>query len=637
MPPARKPIRPLSATVASQIAAGEVIERPASVVKELAENALDAHATRITIDLEAGGVELIRVADDGTGIPETELPLALTAHATSKIESPGDLDHIATMGFRGEALASIASVARLSIRSRTEGADGASLIEAEAGVVHPVKPASGPVGTTLEVRNLFFATPARRKFLKTPQTERGRCLDAVRNLAMANPAVGFTLTSDGKTVLDLEPNQSPRDRVLDILGRELEPQLLEAHADDFDDARGITLWGLVGKPEIARPTAIAQHVFVSGRPVKDRTIQHALREAYRGLMEHSRYPTAVLMLEMSPEAVDVNVHPAKAEVRFRDSGHVHSVVHRAVKDALRAADLTPLVAQPARPFTSTLGAGHGGGVGSASTADPQAYVDFFTRHVPAQTGGRLSYDALRDAMEREPASDEPEAQARDTTNSITTSNEPPAHAEGPDHAASHQQLEPKPASPSAILQVHNAYVVTQDEQGVVIVDQHALHERVMFEYLMERLSRGPLESQRLLTPETVDASPAQLEALDSLSELLSQIGIEASPLGPTAVGVHAFPSFLYSRNVDIRPFMSDLLERAATSSIAPTSEEALRDVVDMMSCKAAVKAGDRLGGDELARLLELRHEVERSSSCPHGRPTSVRLTLAQLEKLFHRT
>ncbi len=640
MPPARKPIRPLSPTVASQIAAGEVIERPASVVKELAENALDAHATRITIDLEAGGVELIRVADDGTGIPETELPLALAAHATSKIESPGDLDHIATMGFRGEALASIASVARLSIRSRTADADGASLIEAEAGVVHPPKPASGPVGTTLEVRNLFFATPARRKFLKTPQTERGRCLDAVRNLAMANPAVGFTLTSDGKTVLDLEPNQSPRDRVLDILGRELEPQLLEAHADDFDDARGITLWGLVGKPDIARPTAIAQHVFVSGRPVKDRTIQHALREAYRGLMEHSRYPTAVLMLEMSPEAVDVNVHPAKAEVRFRDAGHVHSVVHRAVKDALRAADLTPLVTQPARPFTNTLGASsNGGGVGSAHAADPQAYVDFFTRQVPAQTGGRLSYDALRAAMEREPSTspplDEPEAQATDTNE--PNNNESPAQAEAPEHAQPHQHLEPKPSYPSTILQVHNAYVVTQDEQGVVIVDQHALHERVMFEYLMERLSRGPLESQRLLTPETVDASPAQLEALDSLTDLLTQIGIEASPLGPTTVGVFAFPSFLSSRNVDIRPFMSDLLERAATSSIPPTSEEALRDVVDMMSCKAAVKAGDKLGEGELTRLLQLRDEVERSSSCPHGRPTSVRLTLAQLEKLFHRT
>ncbi|MEL6797104.1 MAG: DNA mismatch repair endonuclease MutL [Planctomycetota bacterium] len=634
MPPARKPIRPLSPTVASQIAAGEVIERPASVVKELAENALDAGAARITIELEAGGVELIRVSDDGTGITEAELPLALTAHATSKIASPDDLDHIATMGFRGEALASIASVARVSIRSRTAEADGASLIEAEAGVVHPVKPASGPVGTTLEVRNLFFATPARRKFLKTPQTERGRCLTAVKDLAMANPTVGFTLTSDGKTVLDLEPNQSPRDRVLDILGRELEPQLLEAHADDFDDARGITLWGLVGKPEIARPTAIAQHVFVSGRPVKDRTIQHALREAYRGLMEHSRYPTAVLMLEMSPEAVDVNVHPAKAEVRFRDSGHVHSVVHRAVKDALRAADLTPLVAEPARPFTNTLGA-NGGGATTLNTADPQAYVDFFTRRVPAQTGGRLSYDALRDAMEREPGSDQPEAQAREPDHT-TAHNEPPADAGGPEHATPHQTLEPKPTTTPSILQVHNSYVVTQDEQGVVIVDQHALHERVMFEYLMERLSRGPLESQRLLTPETVEASPAQLEALEGLAHLLTQIGIDASPLGPTTVGIHAFPSFLHSRNVDIRPFMSDLLERAATSTITPSSEEALRDVVDMMSCKAAVKAGDKLAGEELSRLLELRDEVERSSSCPHGRPTSVRLTLAQLEKLFHR-
>ncbi|MEL6498299.1 MAG: DNA mismatch repair endonuclease MutL [Planctomycetota bacterium] len=645
MAPARKPIKQLSATVASQIAAGEVIERPASVVKELVENALDAAATRVTIELQAGGIELIRVTDDGTGIPESELPLALTAHATSKIASLDDLDHIATMGFRGEAIASIASVARLSIRSRTRNADSASVIVAEAGAVQPIKPSPGPYGTAAEVRNLFFATPARRKFLKSPQTERGRCLTAVKHLAMANPSVGFSLVSDGKAVIDLAPEQSPRDRVLDILGRELEPQLLEAHADDFDDARGLTLWGLIGKPEIARPTAIAQHVFVSGRPVKDRTIQHALRDAYRGLMEHSRFPTAVLMLEMSPEAVDVNVHPAKAEVRFRDSGHVHSVVFRAVKDALRSADLTPLITPQPRSVPGTLGSG--ASESQRSPSDPKAFAEFFTRQLPATTEGRLSYEALRNAMEgvseHVAAPKAPHAEtASPAENRGTAGDQPASSIETQDESlragsvpssdAAHH-IEPKPS----ILQVHNSYVVTQDDEGVVIVDQHALHERVMFEYLMERLSRGPLESQRLLTPETVDASPAQVEALDSLGDLLARIGIEAAPIGPTAVGVHAFPSFLHARNVGIRPFMSDLLERAAASTIPPSSEEALRDVVDMMSCKAAVKAGDRLGGEELARLLELRDEVERSSSCPHGRPTSVRLTLAQLERLFHRT
>ncbi len=616
----RKPIRQLSKTVASQIAAGEVVERPASVVKELVENSIDAGASRIRVELESGGIELIRIADDGKGIPAGELPLAIEPHATSKITDTEDLDRIATMGFRGEAIASISSVARLTIRSRTEEESSASEIRCNAGEVEPVRPASGPVGTTIEVRNLFYSTPARRKFLKTPQTERGRCLKAVRELAMANPSVGFVIVSEGKTLLDVEPGQDPRDRALAVIGKELEPQLLVASADTFDDSRGIALWGLVGKPEIARPTAIAQHIFVNGRPIKDRTIQHALKEAYRGLMEHSRYPTAVLMLEMSPEGVDVNVHPAKAEVRFRDSGHVHSVVHRAVKEALQKADLTPTVAAFTRPsssFEPLPGAGRTGDV------DPQQMVDFFRRDVPSAVQSRLSYEALRAAMEPTKQSDDETPEEETASESVQPAAESPT--------ASFIE-----SRPSAHLQIHQSYVVTQDQDGVVIVDQHALHERVMFEYLIERLSRGKLESQQLLTPEVIEVSPAQLEALDTITELLEKIGIEAREMGPTAVGVSSFPSFLFDRNVEVQPFMNDLLELAVQSEVPPTSEEAMRDVVDMMSCKAAVKAGDRLNPDELTRLMELRDEVERSSSCPHGRPTSVRLSLYDLEKLFHR-
>jgi len=621
MPADRQPIRQLSKTVASQIAAGEVVERPASVVKELVENSIDAGATRIRVELESGGIELIRIADDGKGIPADELLLAIEPHATSKIVDADDLGRIATMGFRGEALASIASVSRLTIRSRTPSDASASEIRCNAGEVEPVRPASGPVGTMTEVRNLFFSTPARRKFLKTPQTERGRCLKVVRELAMANSAVGFVIVSEGKTLLDVEPGQDPRDRALAVLGKELEPQLLVASADTFDDARGIALWGLVGKPEIARPTAIAQHIFVNGRPIKDRTIQHALKEAYRGLMEHSRYPTAVLMLEMSPEGVDVNVHPAKSEVRFRDSGLVHSVVHRAVKEALQRADLTPTASAFARPtssFDALPGPGRTGEVG------PQQMVDFFKRDVPNAVQGRLSYEALRAAMEPVNTQQADEALAESTDASQPVDGE---------HASASSFIEPRP---SAHLQIHQSYVVTQDDDGVVIVDQHALHERVMFEYLIERLSRGNLESQQLLVPEVIEVSPAQLEALESLSELLAKIGIEARELGPTAVGVSAFPSFLFDRNVEVVPFMDDLLELAVQSAAPPTSEEAMRDVVDMMSCKAAIKAGDRLSPDELSRLMQLRDEVERSSSCPHGRPTSVRLSLYDLEKLFHR-
>lgn len=621
----RRPIRKLSKTVASQIAAGEVVERPASVVKELVENSIDAGATRVRVELEAGGIELIRVSDDGKGISPEELPLAIEAHATSKIETTADLDRIATMGFRGEALASIASVARVSIRSRTAEDQGASEIRVNAGDAEAIRPASGPVGTTIEVRNLFYATPARRKFLKTPQTERSRCLNALREIAMASPAIGFVIATESKTLLDLPPGQDPKTRALAVIGKELEAQMLEVSADEFDDARGIALWGLVGLPAIARPTAIAQHVFVNGRPVRDRTIQHAIKEAYRGLMEHSRYPTAVLMLEMSPEAVDVNVHPAKAEVRFRDSGHVHSVVHRAVKDALRKADLTPMVGSFGRsvsPMDSLLGAGtpvqSAGADQPRPASEEERLVSFFREDVPRATQGRISYESLRAAME--PARDEPQAE------------EPLENpATEPDQTA--RTFE---AKPMAHLQVHQSYVVTQDADGVVIVDQHALHERVMFEYLMERLGRGPLESQALLVPEVIEVSPAQLAALDTLGELLQAIGIEAREMGPTSVGVSAFPSFLFDRGVEIQPFLNDLLELAVQSAVPPTSEEALRDVVDMMSCKAAVKAGDKLSSDELNRLMQLRDEVERSSSCPHGRPTSIRLTLTDLEKLFHR-
>ncbi len=344
----RAPIRKLPPLLVNQIAAGEVVERPASVVKELVENALDAGARSIAVEIEQGGIELVRITDDGCGIPEAELSLAIAPHATSKIATPEDLDRIGTMGFRGEAIASIASVSRLSIRSRSASQSGANVIEVEGDNVKPIRPAAGPIGTCVSVRNLFFNTPARRKFLRTPSTEQGHCVDAACTLAIAHPAVAFRIVTDGKMVLDVPPGQGPRDRALAVLGVELAEQMLEVSADRFDDVRGITLWGLIGMPGIARATPKAQHVFLNGRPIRDKTIQHAIREAYRGLIEPGRYPTCVIMIEMDPGAVDVNVHPAKTEVRFRDQSMVHQTVLRAVRDSLRAADLTPQVGDVVR-------------------------------------------------------------------------------------------------------------------------------------------------------------------------------------------------------------------------------------------------------------------------------------------------
>lgn len=605
-----QPIRQLPDLLVNQIAAGEVVERPASVVKELVENSLDAGAKRIRIDLEHGGIELIRITDDGHGIPPDQLPLALAPHATSKIRAVEDLDRIGTLGFRGEALASIASVSRLTLRSRTADEQGASEISAEGDRISQTKPAAGPVGTSIAVRNLFFNTPARRKFLRTPQTEQGRCIDAARDLAMAHPEVGFTVTSDGRTSLDVPPGQSPRERALAVLGMELADQVIDVNADTFDDSRGVALWGLAGLPSISRGTNQAQHVFINGRVIRDKTIQHAIKEAYRGLIEPGRHPTIVLMLEMNPGAVDVNVHPSKTEVRFRDSGLVHSVVLRAIRDALRAADLTP-----------TMGAAGGEAVDphgilpapQTSRSGVDAFVDYFKSGAQTQSG--LSYQDVRRALGEErpplPASIPP----------------PPAYA-----ATALPVGRPAPR----VLQVHNSYLVTQDEQGVVIVDQHALHERVMFEALMARIREAALESQRLLTPVVVPASPSQMDRLPDLAALFAKIGVEAEPLGPVTLAVHAFPTFLFDKGVDPVEFMTELLEKSESEGFAPGSEQTLHEVLDMMACKAAVKAGDRMSDSELDELVRLRDAVERSSNCPHGRPTSIRLTIRELEKLFQR-
>ena len=596
------PIAVLNPLLVNQIAAGEVIERPASVVKELLENCLDAGAKRITIDIEDGGRELIRIADDGHGIPADQLPLAIAPHATSKISQPEDLESIASMGFRGEALASIASISRLRITSRPPSEEAGAVIEAAGDEQSAPKPVGCAPGTIIEVRNLFFNTPARRKFMRGASTEFGHISEIVQRIAMAHPDVGFTLRHGDRKTLDLPPDQPTDRRVIAIIGNEMAEALLEFESNE----RGVGLWGMAGLPEIARATTRHQYVYVNGRPVRDKHIIHAIKEAYRGLIEPTKQPTMVLFITVDPTSVDVNVHPAKAEVRFADSNAVHGQVLAVVRQRLLGADLTPQARLAAQlPLSEPQP------TGGSQIGDVEAFVSYFKQMDPKQKG--FVYEQMREEL----GADDPPAS-------------PPMREEG--------LTDNIRAAARSILQVHNSYIVTQDEAGLVIIDQHALHERMMFQLLLDRIeSTGNLESQRLLTPATFDVTGKQTDTLEALAELFEKIGIEVDTIGPNAAAVYAFPSLLFDRGVEPVAFVNELLDRAEESSFNPTTEAALHEVLDMMSCKAAVKAGDALAEEELTELLRRKDEIERASNCPHGRPTTVRLPLKELEKHFHRS
>jgi DNA mismatch repair protein MutL len=632
------PIRTLPTLVINQIAAGEVIERPASVVKELTENALDAGATHINLTIEEGGAQLIRISDDGIGIPAEELKLAVSPHATSKITASDELEAIGTLGFRGEALASIASISRLRITSRptTEAgiAEAAAVLEVEGDQVTGPTPAPGKPGTVIEVRDLFFNTPARRKFMRSPASEFGHINDTLARIAMVNPDCGFTLTHNGRTVRDLPRNQSRRERCIDLLGKDLEEGLLEFDHHD-DPSRGSAhAWGLAGLPSLARATSKFQHVCINGRPIKNRNLMHAIKEAYRGLMPPDKFPMVVLFIDLDPSHVDVNVHPQKAEVRFRHPSHVHGLVLTALRQRLLGADLTP--AATFRPTIPQIGSTEP--VAAAPIRTTDEFVDYFKAMDPKQKG--FVYQEVKEQLKQEMA--EEVAVEDDAFEQALLSRQ----AAEPDDT-SHQPLE---TSHLDILQIHDSYVVTQDEHGLVIIDQHALHERVMFEELRKRIleDKSSLESQRLLMPDVVKADDARQAKLDELRPLLDRLGIEADPIGPGQVAVHAFPSLLFSRNVKVGPFMEELLDKAEAGAFDKLDlgggtdqqlpeEAALHEVLDMMSCKAAIKAGDKMSEQELAALLAKRDQIERSSNCPHGRPTTLRLTLKDLERQFGRS
>ena len=580
-------IRLLSDLVRDQIAAGEVIERPASVVKELVENALDAGAERIRIELEEGGVKRTCVTDDGCGMGPDDLLLAFASHATSKLCEPGDLEHIATLGFRGEALASIGSVSRCSLRSRRAADEVGARVEDVGGRLGPVVEAGGAAGTCVDVRDLFFNTPVRRRFLKRASTELARCLDAVQRLALAQMGVGFVVLHDGRRVLDVEPEMDLRARVRRVFGAELATRL-----EPVEGADGATrLAGLVAPPRLSRTDTSRQMWFLNGRPLRDRLLTRALKDAYRGFLVEGRQPVAFLSLAMDPAGVDVNVHPTKAEVRFRDGRRLFGFVIGTVREAVRRTDM-------ATPGERMLGELSRRGAWGARDAPGQAVL-------PDPGAAPAEPLEIREVPGRAPVHEAPPSgwEARD-------------ELRGP------------------FLQIDRTYLVRALPDGFEIVDQHALHERLTFEELRRELRRGAIEVQRLLVPEVVEVDRSRVGLLDEHGEAARRVGIHLSVFGPTAIAVNGLPARLV--RPDAEGIVRDLFEIIERTGQSPDAEEIVEEVLHRAACRSSVMAGDELGEDEIRSLLERAAALESDQTCPHARPTRVRFSLEDLEKAFHR-
>jgi len=569
-------IRVLSDLLVSQIAAGEVVERPASVLKELLENSLDAGAQSITVTLDEGGAKRVQVEDDGAGVAADELPLALTRHATSKIASLDDLEGVASMGFRGEALASIASVSRLALTTRTRDARSAHAIRAEGAEVGAPAPAARERGTTVQVSDLYFNTPARRKFLRTEATEFGHCEEVFRRIALARPDVAFTLKHNGRVSAHLKA-QPLAERAAALLGREF----LAAGMPVEAQAGTLRLWGLAGSPAAARTRADMQYFFVNGRYVRDRLLSHAVREAYRELLHGERQPAYALFLELDPRAVDVNVHPAKTEVRFREARGLHQFVFHALKCALApgAGEAPIAYASPAAP--SSAGAAF---QGSFSLAQPAA-----------------AYQAFMAA---------------------------------PVHAVPIPDAGTSPPLGYAVAQLHGIYILAQNEAGLVIVDMHAAHERIVMEKLRGSLDAGAVQRQQLIVPVVLRAEALEIAAAEEHREAIETLGLEMSVAGPNELAVRAAPPMLANGDVAglARSVLAELREFGAAQALAARRDELLAT----MACHAAVRANRMLSVTEMNALLREMEATDRSGLCNHGRPTWYQLTLADMDKLFLR-
>ena len=614
-------IRLLPPNLVNQIAAGEVVERPASAVKELVENAIDAGAGRIDVVLVEGGQALISVTDDGCGMTAQDLELAVERHATSKLPDD-DLFHIQALGFRGEALPSIGSVARLRLTSRPRGADNAWTLLVEGGAKGQPEPAAHPVGSKVEVRDLFYATPARLKFLKNPRTELSHAKDSLERLAMAHPSIGFTLADDGRAVLKLPPcggdaETARLERLGAVLGRDFAINSVEIAAE----REGLRLSGRAGLPTFNKATSASQYLFVNGRPVRDRLLVGAVRGAYQDFLSSDRHAVVALFLEVPPEEVDVNVHPAKAEVRFRDQGLVRGLIVGALKHAMAAAGHRS--AQPSSGL-GALGAFRPGDLGGESGG-----VSF---------GGARSSSAWSGASWQSPRpslGDYAQAAAAQAPLGFYDSSAPQGRVTTPDDPALAAE-EPAPAYPLGVArgQVHNTYIVAQTVDGLVIVDQHAAHERLVYERMKQALGEGGVARQTLLLPDVVEMDESACARLLSRAEQLAELGLVLDSFGPGAVVVRETPALL--GRCDVPGLVRDLAEEIAEWGEALSLNDRLAHVCATMACHGSVRAGRVLNASEMNSLLRQMEATPHSGQCNHGRPTYVELKLADIEKLFGR-
>jgi len=578
-------IKILDQNMINMIAAGEVIERPASVVKELMENSIDAGATKITVAIEDGGRKLISVTDNGCGMDAEDLKKAFESHATSKIKSTSDLQNISTLGFRGEALASIASVAQVRAVSKTKDSLSGNCLEIDCGQKNDLAPSSADYGTTIEVRDLFYKLPARRKFLRTANTEAGHITEQFTRIALANENLNMTLIHNGRELYQVSSEKNLRSRISQLFPREIAENLIVCQSGE----KGLEIFALMGKPQISRTNSKFQYVFLNGRFIHDKFISHAIKEAYRNSIEPNRFAVIFLFIKMPYKDYDVNVHPTKIEVRFYNANLVHSQILGALREKLLA---TNLDVEAKLPEPS----GAGGQINDA-------IAEFFKSHCPATTQQRLDFTA--------PAA----GTSKEKTRPVTADTWIPPQ--------------------SKFIQLHDSFIVTETDDGFTIIDQHALHERIMYENLRKRISAGKLESQKLLIPQTFEVTDSQANSIESNGEIIEKLGIEVVPFGPKTLAIQSFPTLL--AKAEPVEFVSELIDILSDKNVAGNGEKLLDEVLNMAACKAAIKAGQKLNDKEIEQLLADRDIIENSRRCPHGRPTAIKFSNAELEKQFKRT